>query len=60
MCLHPVGSAGHIVHFGASGARNVDDLFSCSGGPSAVSINNAIGYVVVNFYFCIQWDLQAA
>jgi hypothetical protein len=25
--LHPVGSAGHIVHFGASEARNVDTLF---------------------------------
>jgi hypothetical protein len=25
--LHPVGSAGHIVHFGASGARNIDALF---------------------------------
>ncbi len=27
MFLHPVGSAGHIVHFGASRARNVDTLF---------------------------------
>jgi hypothetical protein len=25
--LHPVGSAGHVVHFGASGAQNVDALF---------------------------------
>jgi hypothetical protein len=25
--LHSVGSVGHVVHFGASGARNVDTLF---------------------------------
>jgi hypothetical protein len=26
--LHPVGSVGHVVHFGASGLRNIDALFS--------------------------------
>jgi hypothetical protein len=25
--LHPVGSVGHVVHSGASGARNIDALF---------------------------------
>jgi hypothetical protein len=25
--LHPMGYAGHVVHSGASGARNVDALF---------------------------------
>jgi hypothetical protein len=25
--LHPVGSVGHVVHCGASGARNIDALF---------------------------------
>jgi hypothetical protein len=25
--LHPVGSAGHVVHSGASEARNIDTLF---------------------------------
>jgi hypothetical protein len=25
--LHPVGSAGHVVHSGASGASNIDELF---------------------------------
>jgi hypothetical protein len=27
MVLHLVGSAGHVVHSGASGAQNVDALF---------------------------------
>jgi hypothetical protein len=27
MFLHSVGFAGHVVHSGASGARNVDTLF---------------------------------
>jgi hypothetical protein len=25
--LHPVGSTGHIVHYEASGARNINALF---------------------------------
>jgi hypothetical protein len=27
VCLHPVGYFGHVVHSGASGARNIDALF---------------------------------
>jgi hypothetical protein len=27
LCLHLVGSAGHVVHYGTSGSRNVDALF---------------------------------
>jgi hypothetical protein len=34
VCLHPVGSAGHVVRSGLSGARNVDTLFSFPFGPS--------------------------
>jgi hypothetical protein len=29
--LHPVGSMGYVVHFGAYAARNVDALFFCLG-----------------------------
>jgi hypothetical protein len=25
--LHPIGSVGHVVHFGASGAQNIDAVF---------------------------------
>jgi hypothetical protein len=27
MFFHPVGSRGHVVHFGASGVQNIDALF---------------------------------
>jgi hypothetical protein len=53
--LHLVGSAGHIVLSDASRAQNVDTLFSCSGGPDVVSIKSALGYVTLNFCFCILW-----
>jgi hypothetical protein len=33
--LHPVGSTGHIVHFGAFGVQNSTHYFSFSGGPGA-------------------------
>jgi hypothetical protein len=29
--LHPLGSAGHVVHSGASGLQNIDALFAMLG-----------------------------
>jgi hypothetical protein len=34
--LHPLGSAGHVVHFGASMTRNVGALFSCLVEPVCI------------------------
>jgi hypothetical protein len=57
--LHPVGSAGHLVHSGPSIARNVDALsfvlWWARGG--AVSIKSAPGHVTSNWCFFIWWDL---
>jgi hypothetical protein len=41
--LHHVGSAGHVVHFGASRALNVEAPFSCSGGTGTDSTKKSIG-----------------
>jgi hypothetical protein len=38
--LHQVGSAGHVVHSGASGPPNIDALFFLIGWPDAVSIKS--------------------
>jgi hypothetical protein len=51
--LQPVGSADHVVHFSASGARNGDALFSCSAWPGVVSIKSVPGHAMSNMCFCI-------
>jgi hypothetical protein len=56
--FHLVRSMGHIVHYGASGPRNVDGLFFMLGGPSAVSRKSATRHVIPNLCFCIWWDLR--
>jgi hypothetical protein len=56
--LHPMRFAGHVVHSSPSVARNVNVLFSCSGAPSAVSINVVGGHVTSNLSFCIRWDMR--
>jgi hypothetical protein len=55
--LHPVGSAGHVVHSSLSGARNVIALFFMQGGTGTDSTKSALGHVTPNLCFCIRWDL---
>jgi hypothetical protein len=55
--LHPVGSVGQLAHSSASRARNIDTLFSCSGGPMVVSVISVLGHIMSNFYFLIWWDM---
>jgi hypothetical protein len=58
MLLNPVGCADHVVHSGASGPRNIDSLFLCSGGTGKDSTTGVSGQVMPNLCFCIRWDLQ--
>jgi hypothetical protein len=54
-----VGFAGHVVHSGASGARNVDALYFMLGGSGAVFIKKCTWtYYPELVFFCIRWDLQ--
>jgi hypothetical protein len=55
---HPVGYTGNVVHYSASGVRNVDALFLCSGGTGTDSIKIVLGHVTLNFCFCILWDMR--
>jgi hypothetical protein len=51
LILHPVESARHVVDSGESGARNVDALFSCSGGTGTDLTKSASGDVEPNLCF---------
>jgi hypothetical protein len=55
--FHSVGFVGHVVHSGGSGAQNIDALFSFLGGHGAVFTRSAMGHIVPNLCFCIQWDM---
>jgi hypothetical protein len=46
------------MHFGASGARNIDALFSCPGGNDTDLTKSTSGHVMPNLCFWIRWDLQ--
>jgi hypothetical protein len=51
--VHLVWFAGRIVGSGASGAWNVDALFSCSCGPSTDLTKSTPRHVTTNLCFCI-------
>jgi hypothetical protein len=53
-----LGFVGHVVHSGASEARNGNAQFSYSGGIGMDSTKNVLGHVTLNLCFCIRWDLQ--
>jgi hypothetical protein len=55
--LHPVGSTGHVVQSGASGAQNVEALFFMLGWASADSIKCASSHITSNMCCCIRWDI---
>jgi hypothetical protein len=56
--LHPLGYAGHTVHSGASGARNIDVLFFMLEWARCCFYKNALGHIMPNLCFYIRWDMQ--
>jgi hypothetical protein len=56
--LHPVGSAGHVVHSGASEAENVDALVFIIGWDRYGFHKKRNGTHYTKLVFCIQWDLR--
>jgi hypothetical protein len=56
--LHLLEYVGHIVHSRMSGARNINALFSCSGGPDAEPRNSTPGYVMPNLCFCSRSNIR--
>jgi hypothetical protein len=55
--LHPVGLAGHVVHFGASGVRISDAVFFMHGYDRCGFNKNGIGPDTLcrTCIFCIRW-----
>jgi hypothetical protein len=57
--LHPVGSAGHVLHFGVFGARNIDTIFFVLECDRYGSYKKRVGTRYVELvFFCIHCDLR--
>jgi hypothetical protein len=56
--LHPVGSAGHIVHSGAFGSQNIGALFFMLGWAQCSFHKSELGHLTPNLCFCIQLNLR--
>jgi hypothetical protein len=52
--LHLVGSVGHVVHFGASAAQNVDALFFMLAELVSLHLVGSAGHVVHSVAFGAQ------
>jgi hypothetical protein len=50
--LHPVGSAGHVVH---PGGGTSTCCFSCFGRTGTDSTNGAPGHITLNLCFCLRY-----
>jgi hypothetical protein len=55
--FHALVTMGHVVHCGASGARNIDALFFLLGGTDMDYAKSVPGHGTPNLCFCIRWDL---
>jgi hypothetical protein len=49
--LYPLGSAGNVVHSGASNPKMSTRYFSWPGRPGAVSIKRSVRYITLNLFF---------
>jgi hypothetical protein len=56
--VFPVLSAGHVTHFSASEAWNVDAQFLCSSGPGVDPIKSVSRHVTPNLCFYIWCDVS--